>query len=57
LTEKTTPVRPRALLWILEKIENKAEVDAKPPSLIKPKRAESKFKMESMDSPIPKKPK
>jgi hypothetical protein len=37
LTEKTTPVNTWALLLILEKIENSAEVEAKPPSVIKPK--------------------
>ena len=37
LTEKTTLVNTRALLLILEKIENKAEVETKPPSTIKPK--------------------
>jgi hypothetical protein len=56
-TEKTTPVSTRALLLILEKIENNAEVEAKPTSVIKPNGAEGKCKMESMDSHIPKKPK
>ena len=36
LTEKTAPVNTSALLVILEKIENNAEVEAKPPSMIKP---------------------
>jgi hypothetical protein len=48
LMEKTTPVR------ILEKIENNAEVEAKPPSVFKPKGTEGKLKMESIDSRIPK---
>ena len=57
LTEKTTPVNTRALLLILEKIENNAELEAKPPTAAKPKGAEGKRKMESIDSPIPKKSK
>ena len=57
LTEKTTPVNTRALLLILEKIENNAELEAKPPTMIKPKGAEGKRKMESTDSRIPKKSK
>ena len=57
LTEKTTPVITRALLLILEKIENNAELEAKPPSAIKPKGAEGECKMESIDSRIPKKSK
>jgi len=54
LTEKMTPVNTRALLLILEKIENNAEVEAEPPSMIKSKGAEGKCRMESMDSRIPK---
>jgi hypothetical protein len=57
LTEKTTPVNTRDLLLILEKIENNTKVEAKPPSVIKPKGAEDKCKMESIDSHIPKKSK
>jgi hypothetical protein len=57
LMEKTTPVNTTALLLILEKIENNAEVEAKPPSVIKSKGAEGKCKMESIDSRIPKKSK
>ena len=57
LMEKMTPVNTRALLLILEKIENNAEVEAKPPSMIKSKGADGKCKMESMNSRIPKKPK
>jgi hypothetical protein len=57
LTEKTALVNTRALLLILEKIENNAEVETKPPGTIKPKGAEGKCKMESIDSRILKKPK
>jgi hypothetical protein len=32
--EKMTPLHTRALLLILEKIENNAEVEAEPPSVI-----------------------
>jgi hypothetical protein len=55
LIEKMTPVNTGALLLILEKIDNNAEVEAKPPSMIKPNRIEGKCKMESIDSYIPKK--
>ena len=51
-----TPVS-RALLLILEKIKNNAELEAKPRSVSNSKGAECKHKMESMDSCIPKKPK
>jgi hypothetical protein len=51
--EKMTPVNTKALLLILEKIENNAEVDAKPPTVIKLKGAEGKRKMELIDSRIP----
>jgi len=54
LTEKTTPVNTRALLLILEKTKNNAEVEAKTPSMIKSKETEVKRKMESIDSRIPK---
>eukprot|EP00804_Cyclotella_cryptica_P018780 CCRYP_007254-RA/>CCRYP_007254-RA protein AED:0.40 eAED:0.81 QI:0/0/0/1/1/1/2/0/299 len=57
LTENTTPVSTRALLLVLENIENNAELDAKPSSTNKAKGADHKRKMESMDSRIPKKPK
>jgi hypothetical protein len=57
LTEKTTPVNTRALLLILEKIENNLEVEAQPPSVIEPKGAEGTCRMESIDSGIPKKSK
>ena len=55
LTKKTTLVNTRALLLIHEKIENNAEVETKPPSVIKSKGAEGKHRMESIDSRIPKK--
>jgi hypothetical protein len=57
LMEKTTPVNTRALLLILEKIENNVELETEPPSVIKPKGAEGKHKMESIDSRIPQKSK
>ena len=57
LTEKTTPVGIRTPLPILEKIENNAELEAKPPSGNKMKGAGEKCKMESIDSQIPKKQK
>jgi len=57
LMEKTTQVNPSALLLILEKIKNNTEVEAKPPSTIKPIKAEDKCKMESVDFHILKKPK
>eukprot|EP00804_Cyclotella_cryptica_P023290 CCRYP_000455-RA/>CCRYP_000455-RA protein AED:0.42 eAED:0.83 QI:0/0/0.25/1/0.66/0.75/4/139/237 len=57
LTENTTPVSTRALLLVLENIENNAELDNKPASTTKAKGADMKRKMESMDSRIPKKPK
>ena len=44
-------------MLILEKIKNNAEVETKPPSVIKLKGAEGKCKMESIDSRIPKKSK
>jgi hypothetical protein len=55
LTEKTTPVSTRALLLILEKIENNAELDAKPPSGNKMNGSGEKCKMESTDARIPQK--
>ena len=55
--EKTAPVNTKALLLILEKIENNAEVEARPPSMIKPKGADGKCRVESIDSHIPKKSK
>ncbi len=55
--EKTTPVNTKTLRLILEKIKNNTEVEAKPPSTTKPKGAEGKCKMESIDSHIPQKSK
>ena len=57
LMEKMAPVNTRALLLILDKIKNNAEVDTIPPSVTKPKGAEGKCKIESIDSCIPKKSK
>ena len=42
---------------ILEKIKNNAELETKPPNASRPKGAEGKQKMESIDSRIPKKSK
>ena len=52
-----TPVNTRAVLLFLEKIKNIAEVETKPPSAMKSKGAESKHKMESIYSCMPKKSK
>jgi putative hemolysin len=57
LTDITAPVNTRALLLILEKIENNAVVGTKPPSMTKPKGAGGKCRLESIDSRIPKKSK
>ena len=57
LSENTTPVSTRALLLMLENIESNADLDPKPSNRNKPKGAEGKRKMESIDSRIPKKPK
>eukprot|EP00804_Cyclotella_cryptica_P022170 CCRYP_011629-RA/>CCRYP_011629-RA protein AED:0.39 eAED:0.94 QI:0/0/0/1/1/1/2/0/386 len=57
LTENTTPVSTRALLLVLENIENNVELDNKPANTAKAKGADMKRKMESMDSRVPKKPK
>jgi hypothetical protein len=54
LMEKTTPVNTRAVLLILEKIENETGVEAKPPSVIKPNGAEGKCNMESINFRSPK---
>ena len=53
LTENSTPVSTRALLLVLENIENNVELDTKPASITKAKGAEQKRKMESEDSRIP----
>jgi hypothetical protein len=57
LAENSTPVSTRALLLVLENIENNVELDTMPASMTKAKGAEQKRKMESEDSRIPKKPK
>jgi hypothetical protein len=57
LTENSTPVSTRALLLVLENIQNNVELETKPASMTKAKGAEQKHKMESEDSRIPKKPK
>ena len=57
LMEKTTPVSTQDLLPILEKIENNAELEVKPPSMNKMKGAGEKCKMESIDSQFPKRQK
>jgi hypothetical protein len=57
LTENSTPISTRALLLVLENIENYVELNAKPASMTKAKGAEQKRKIESEDSRIPKKPK
>ena len=56
LSKNTTPVSTRALLLMLENIENNANLDYKPTNPNKPKGAGGKCKMESIDSQIPKKP-
>eukprot|EP00804_Cyclotella_cryptica_P028868 CCRYP_008447-RA/>CCRYP_008447-RA protein AED:0.41 eAED:0.75 QI:0/0/0/1/1/1/2/0/300 len=56
LTENTTPVSTRALLLVLENIENNAELDNKPASTTKAKGADTERKMESMDSASPRSP-
>eukprot|EP00804_Cyclotella_cryptica_P020187 CCRYP_010891-RA/>CCRYP_010891-RA protein AED:0.41 eAED:1.00 QI:0/0/0/1/0/0/4/0/316 len=55
--QNTTPVSTRALVLVLENIENIAELEVKPANTTKAKGADQKRKMESMDSRIPKKPK
>ena len=57
LSKNTTPVSTRALLLMLVNIENNADLDPKLSNPNKPKGAEGKRKMESIDSQIPKKPK
>ena len=57
LSKNTTPVSTRALLLMLENIENNADLDPKTSNPSKPKGAEGKRKMESIDSQTPKKPK
>eukprot|EP00804_Cyclotella_cryptica_P029687 CCRYP_018704-RA/>CCRYP_018704-RA protein AED:0.47 eAED:0.47 QI:0/-1/0/1/-1/1/1/0/102 len=56
LTENTTPVSTRALLLVLENIENNAELDNKPASTTKAKGAD--LAEDGVDGlPHPKKPK
>ena len=43
------------MLLVLENIENNANLDYKSPNPNKSKRAEGKYKIESIDSQIPKK--
>jgi hypothetical protein len=57
LMEETTLVNTWALLLIFEKIENISEVETMPSSMTKPKGAEGKCRMESIDSRLPKKSK
>ncbi len=47
----------RALFFIIENIKSKAKLDATTPNSIKIKGVEGKYKMESIDSLIPKKSK
>ena len=54
--ENTTHVSNRALLFVLENIENNAELNAKPSSNSKARGPEGKCKMELIDSHIPKMP-
>ena len=57
MTENTTPISTMALLVVLEKVENNAELETKPSGTNETKGAELKRKMESIDSRIPKKAK
>ncbi len=57
LSKNTTPDSTRALLLVLENIENNADIEYKHTNPNKPKGAEGKRKAESTDSQIPKKPK
>ena len=50
MMENSTPISTRALLLVLYNIESNAKLDIKPAS------EDSKSKMESIDSHIPKKP-
>jgi hypothetical protein len=54
---ENSPVNIRVLLLIVEKIKNNAELEAKPPGMITLQGAEGKWKMESIASCIPQKPK
>ena len=55
LNNHSTPLSARALLLVLKNIETNVKVDHKPPSNNKAKGADSKQKMESIVSWIPKK--
>ncbi len=55
MTKHTTLVSTRALLLVLENIENNADLDHKSQIPSKPKGVEEKCKMESSDYHIPKK--
>ena len=57
LSKNTTPVSTRALLLMLENIENNANLDPETSNPNKPKGAEGKRKAEFTDSQIPNKPK
>ncbi len=57
LSKNTTPASTRALLLVLESIENNAHLNYKPTNPNKPKGTEGKCKMELIDSWIPKMPK
>ena len=57
LSKNTTPVSTRALLLMLENIENNTDLDYKIANPNKPKGAEGKRNAESIHSLIPKKPK
>jgi len=56
LTKNTTPISARALLLVLENIENNVELDTKPSGMIKAKGAEQKRMMESMESAFTRRP-
>ena len=57
LSKNTTLVSTRALLLVLENIENNANLDYKTTNPNRPKGAEGKCKAKSTDSQIPKNPK
>eukprot|EP00804_Cyclotella_cryptica_P022859 CCRYP_005058-RA/>CCRYP_005058-RA protein AED:0.39 eAED:0.90 QI:0/0/0/1/0/0/2/0/459 len=56
LTENTTPVSTRALLLVLENIENNAELDAKPSSMTKAKGADQSAKWSRLTLASPRSP-
>ena len=57
LMENSIPVSTRALLLVLENIESNVEHNDKPPSKEKAKGSDSKRRIESSDSQVPKKAK